>query len=460
MQTGHRQHLGRLGERLAAEHFQRLGYRVLAQNHHTRWGELDLVLSDGRTLVFCEVKTRRLGSRRAVREPARGQADAGPPDRRRCGSPSRPTARGTRSCASTPSACWWTARTGSCAWTTSRARSEAVIARVSTFAVDGVTSRRVWVEADIRARGLPAFTVVGLADKAVREARERVRAALVNSGFVFPRRSHHGQPRAGGPAQDRPGLRPAAGGRAARRGRPARAGRARGLRGRRRAVADRRAAGRSAGTLAIAEGARRHGLRRLLVPRAVATEAALVPELAVLGAAHLEEAVAFLRGEAEPPTPQERGAGGGRGARAAGPRGRPRAQRADPGARGRRRGRPQPLPARPARHRQDDARPAPAVDPAAADGDRSDRGDPDPVGRRAARRRRARVRAPVPRAAPHDLRLGPRRRRLGPGARRGDARPPRRAVPRRAVGVRAAVAGGAAAAAGGRARDDRPRPAA
>src|SRR3954452_7762174 len=46
-------------------------------------------------------------------------------------------------------------------------------------------SRRVWVEADIR-QGLPAFTVVGLADKAVREARERVRAALVNSGFVFP----------------------------------------------------------------------------------------------------------------------------------------------------------------------------------------------------------------------------------------------------------------------------------
>ena len=62
MQTPHRQHLGRLGERLAAEHFARLGFTVLAQNHHTRFGELDLVLSDGRTLVFCEVKTRRLGS--------------------------------------------------------------------------------------------------------------------------------------------------------------------------------------------------------------------------------------------------------------------------------------------------------------------------------------------------------------------------------------------------------------
>ena len=56
-----------------------------------------------------------------------------------------------------------------------------MLARVVTFAVDGVDARRVWVEADIR-QGLPAFTVVGLADKAVREARERVRAALSTRG--------------------------------------------------------------------------------------------------------------------------------------------------------------------------------------------------------------------------------------------------------------------------------------
>ena len=62
MPTDHRPHLGRLGEQLAGEHFKRLGYRVLARNHRTRLGELDLVLSDGETLVFCEVKTRRLGS--------------------------------------------------------------------------------------------------------------------------------------------------------------------------------------------------------------------------------------------------------------------------------------------------------------------------------------------------------------------------------------------------------------
>ena len=55
---------GRRGEDLAARHFERLGYRVLARNHQTRWGELDLVLADesDRTIVFCEVKTRRLGT--------------------------------------------------------------------------------------------------------------------------------------------------------------------------------------------------------------------------------------------------------------------------------------------------------------------------------------------------------------------------------------------------------------
>jgi putative endonuclease len=55
---------GRRGEELAAQHLERLGYTVLARNHRTRWGEIDLVLTDagGRTIVFAEVKTRRLGS--------------------------------------------------------------------------------------------------------------------------------------------------------------------------------------------------------------------------------------------------------------------------------------------------------------------------------------------------------------------------------------------------------------
>jgi putative endonuclease len=58
-----RRRLGRLGEDLAAAHFERLGYEVVARNHRTRFGEIDLIACDERALVFCEVKTRRTGGR-------------------------------------------------------------------------------------------------------------------------------------------------------------------------------------------------------------------------------------------------------------------------------------------------------------------------------------------------------------------------------------------------------------
>jgi magnesium chelatase family protein len=62
-----------------------------------------------------------------------------------------------------------------------------MLARAHTFTIDGLQAWHVVVEVDVRA-GLPAFTVVGLADAAVREARERVRTAIVNCGFEFPAR--------------------------------------------------------------------------------------------------------------------------------------------------------------------------------------------------------------------------------------------------------------------------------
>ena len=64
MPTDARKTLGRLGEQLAAEHFERLGWEIVARNHHTRLGEIDLIAVDGDTLVFAEVKTSRLGRRR------------------------------------------------------------------------------------------------------------------------------------------------------------------------------------------------------------------------------------------------------------------------------------------------------------------------------------------------------------------------------------------------------------
>ncbi|MCO5315377.1 MAG: YifB family Mg chelatase-like AAA ATPase [Solirubrobacterales bacterium] len=62
-----------------------------------------------------------------------------------------------------------------------------MLAEATTFTLDGISAVPVRVEVDVH-RGLPTFQVVGLPDPAVREARERVRAALVNCGFEFPLR--------------------------------------------------------------------------------------------------------------------------------------------------------------------------------------------------------------------------------------------------------------------------------
>jgi len=62
-----------------------------------------------------------------------------------------------------------------------------MVQRVSTVAFEGIEARAVDVQVQV-APGLPAFHVVGLADKAVSEARERVRSALVASGLALPAR--------------------------------------------------------------------------------------------------------------------------------------------------------------------------------------------------------------------------------------------------------------------------------
>jgi magnesium chelatase family protein len=62
-----------------------------------------------------------------------------------------------------------------------------VIGRARTACLDGLDALAVDVEADVSA-GLPSLTVVGLTDRAIQEARERVRSAVRNSGFAFPAR--------------------------------------------------------------------------------------------------------------------------------------------------------------------------------------------------------------------------------------------------------------------------------
>src|SRR5512141_110295 len=61
-----------------------------------------------------------------------------------------------------------------------------MLAKVMSSAVLGIDAYAVEVEVDIASRGLPFFSTVGLPDAAVKESKERVRAALKNTGFDFP----------------------------------------------------------------------------------------------------------------------------------------------------------------------------------------------------------------------------------------------------------------------------------
>ncbi|HWE08549.1 MAG TPA: YifB family Mg chelatase-like AAA ATPase [Solirubrobacteraceae bacterium] len=188
-----------------------------------------------------------------------------------------------------------------------------MLARVATFAIDGVQPRQVWVEVDIRA-GLPAFTVVGLGDTAVRESRDRIRAAILNSGFKFPdgRITANLAPaflRKAGPGFDAALALAvlAASGQV-----PAQALTGYAVFGELSLGGELRD---SAGVLAVAEGARRAGCTALIVPRSRAREAALVEGLTVVAVASLRAAAAVLDGGSPPPLPDGPAQNGARSAR-------------------------------------------------------------------------------------------------------------------------------------------------
>jgi magnesium chelatase family protein len=173
-----------------------------------------------------------------------------------------------------------------------------VLARLATFAIDGVEPRQVWVEVDIRS-GLPTFTIVGLADTAVRESRDRVRAAIQNSGLDFPqtRITANLAPaflRKVGPGFD---AALALGVLAASGQVPAAALRSYAVFGELSLNGELRD---SPGALAVAEGARRAGLARLIVPAERGREASLVEGLKVIAVPTLRAATEVVLG-AEPP---------------------------------------------------------------------------------------------------------------------------------------------------------------
>ncbi len=177
----------------------------------------------------------------------------------------------------------------------------AVLARLCTFAIDGVDPRQVWVEVDIRP-GLPTFTIVGLGDTAVRESRDRVRAAIQNSKFEFPqmRITANLAPaflRKVGPGFDA-ALALAV---LASSGQiPLDALRTYAVFGELSLSGEFRD---SPGALAVAQGAAGARLTRLIVPRQRAREAALVDRLEIVAASTLREAAEVVMGAPPPPLP-------------------------------------------------------------------------------------------------------------------------------------------------------------
>jgi magnesium chelatase family protein len=175
-----------------------------------------------------------------------------------------------------------------------------VLARALTSAVVGLEPRRVEVEAHLVTADLPAFSIVGLADRACQEAKHRVHSGIVNALLSWPGKCRitvnlaPAALRKEGSGFDLPiALAVLAGHNQLPPDRllqHACVGEL-SLDGRVRPVA---------GTIAVAEGARRAGLTRLLCAAESAPEAALAG-IGAVPIRHLAQAVAYLRGEEDIP---------------------------------------------------------------------------------------------------------------------------------------------------------------
>ncbi|HZT45468.1 MAG TPA: YifB family Mg chelatase-like AAA ATPase [Gaiellaceae bacterium] len=175
---------------------------------------------------------------------------------------------------------------------------DGVLARMLTHALVGLDARRVEVEAHVEAT-VPAFTIVGLADRACQEAKHRVRSGIMSAELEWPIRKitvnlAPAALRKEGPGFDLPiALAVLAASRqvpAERLATHAAIGEL-ALDGRVRPVG---------GVLAVAEAARRAGAERLLCAAESAAEASLAG-IEPVPLWHLAEAAAYLRGDAEPP---------------------------------------------------------------------------------------------------------------------------------------------------------------
>jgi magnesium chelatase family protein len=203
-----------------------------------------------------------------------------------------------------------------------------MLARAVTHALVGLEPRRVEVEAHLQL-GVPAFSIVGLADRACQEAKERVRSGIASAEREWPLRRITVNLAPAGLRKEGSGfdLPIALAILAASQQLP------------RERLAEHAALGELAldgrvrpveGALAVAEGARRAGFERLLCAAESAAEASLAG-IRPIPLRHLAEAVAYLAGERDPPAFTANGNGFGAAARVpdlADVRGQERARRA------------------------------------------------------------------------------------------------------------------------------------
>jgi len=174
--------------------------------------------------------------------------------------------------------------------------ASAMLAKVQSASLYGIDALRVEVEVDI-ASGLPQLATVGLAEGAVRESKDRIRAALKNCGYSFPSKKitinlAPADVKKEGSGYDLPmavGILAAEGLVPKERLREYFMVGELSLDGEIKPVR---------GALSVAVAAREEGLKGLILPAANALEAAVVGEIEVLGARNLPEVVEFLNGEA------------------------------------------------------------------------------------------------------------------------------------------------------------------